>query len=122
MPPIPIWRVQPGSMSAHTFLAMARSTSVAGGGTRVGSGSVASTTACTRPTWRKLSPSTRGIFSLTWTITVFAAWQAAFEASVSTPRLMKPCSSGRETCTIATSRGTIRCSKMRGIRCRKIGV
>ncbi|OQC36637.1 MAG: hypothetical protein BWX64_02092 [Acidobacteria bacterium ADurb.Bin051] len=109
-------------MSEETCLAIARSTSVAGGGTRVGSGSVASTIAATRLTWMKLSPSTRGIFSLTCTITVSAAWQAPFEASVSMPRLMKPCSSGRETCTIVTSSGTIRCSKMRGIRWRKIGV
>ncbi len=74
-----------------------------------------------RLTWRNESPSIRGIFSLTCAMTSFAARQAAFEARVSTPRLMKPCSSGGETITIATSSETIPSENSRGIWCRKIG-
>ena len=58
-------------------------------------------------TWMNASPRTRGIFSFTCTMTLRAASHAAFEARHSTPRLMKPCSSGGETITIATSSGMI---------------
>jgi hypothetical protein len=54
-------------------------------------------------------------------MTVVAAWDAATDASVSTPRLMNPCSSGGEACSMATSSGTIRSRKSRGIWCRKMG-
>ena len=121
MPPIPICRVAPSSISARTWAPIWRSTSVAGWGVSSGRGSVASTTASTRPTWRNESPSTRGIASLTWAITRPAFLQAARVARVSTPRLMKPCSSGGETITSAASSGMIRSSNRRGIWWRKIG-
>jgi len=102
-------------MRPITLRAMARSTSVAGAGWSSGRGSVASTIPLTRLTWRKQSPSTRGMRSFTCTSTSFATWLAATDASVSTPRLMNPCSSGGETCSIATSSGTIPSRNSRGI-------
>ena len=96
MPPIPICTVDVGGDEGDD-VAGDGSLDVGGRFTcRVGSGSVCSTIAFTRLTWMKESPRIRGIFSLTWTITILAIWQAAFEARVSTPKLRNPCSSGGE--------------------------
>ena len=122
MPPIPICRVAPSSINSSTFSPIAFSTAVAALGSRMGSSSSCSTMWFTWSTCTKQSPSTRGMRSFTCTMTVFASSTAALEARVSTPRLMNPCWSGGETWTMATSRGSTRSLKSRGMWKRKTGV
>ena len=58
-----------------------------------------------RDTWMKQSPSVRGMRALTSATTSRAASAAAFVQSTPTPKEQKPCSSGGETWTNATSTG-----------------
>ena len=74
-------------------------------------------------TWMKLSPSERGIRSLTSAMTISALSAAGLVSPTSTPKVQKPCSSGGEQWIIATfglsSSGS---RSARGIWLRKIGV
>jgi len=121
IPPMPSWRVAPSGMSSVMWSAIRFSTSAAGFGSSSGSSCVCSTSLVTWETWMKASPSTRGIRSFTWAMTMRAQSAAALVASVSTPKDMNPCSSGGETWTTAASSGMIRSRKRRGIWCRKTG-
>ena len=100
---------------------MAASSGPMGGWGNSGMGVSTSTQWWMRLMWMKPSPWTRGIWGLTWATMTLAHSAAAWATSTLTPRVQKPCSSGGETWSRATSRGRRPERKRFGISERKQG-
>ena len=114
--------VEPSSTRAATYSPIRRVSSFGSGSCTSISGSSAGTSTSMSWTYRKLLPSVRGMWGLTWAMTRLAFSAALLTMSTEMPRLHMPRLSGGVTWISATSSGSWPDVNRRGMSDRKIGV
>ena len=121
MPPMPICRVEPSSTRPATISPMRASTGVSGSEWCSSRARSVAMKAWMFARGRTLLPWVRGICSLISAMTIRAVVAAALAASHDVPSEHMPWRSGGETCSTATSSGTLPLRKRPGMSERKIG-